>query len=212
MILVGSLPYYGLQFNMMTSINLIIGIGLCVDFSAHMGHAFLHSKSTGGHKKVVDAFHKVGLSIWNGAFSTFLALAPMVWCRSYIALLFWKMTTTVIVLGIYFGLCVLPVILAMFEGGDTYEDVFPPLKKLASGTGKMAKKAAAVLDEGSPVAAAAAAAAAAATATKAAVLPQVGQVQQNDSGGIEMSEMRPSEPSLQPSQVTVSLDRFMPPE
>ena len=138
LILVGALPYYSLDFNMMTSINLIVAVGLCVDFSAHMAHAFLHSPSTGGHARAVDAFDKVGLSIWNGAFSTFLSLLPMTFCQSYIALLFFKMTSTVIVLGIFFGLCVVPICLVSLDGTDSYEDVFPEQSKMVmnSASGK----------------------------------------------------------------------------
>ena len=123
-IVLGSLHFFDLQFNMMTSIMLIVGVGLCVDFSAHSAHAFLHSKKQNGHAKARDALDTVGISIWNGAFSSVLAMLPMCLCKSYFVKTWWRVITLVIMLGIYYGLCVVPVLLTLFEdeegavGGD----------------------------------------------------------------------------------------------
>ena len=89
-IVLGSLHFFDLQFNMMTSIMLIVGVGLCVDFSAHSAHAFLHSKKTTGHAKARDALDTVGISIWNGAFSSVLAMLPMALCKSYFVSTWWR--------------------------------------------------------------------------------------------------------------------------
>jgi len=40
----------------------------------------------------------------------------MAMCKSYILVLFWKMISTVLVLGIFFGLCVVPVVLTIVDG------------------------------------------------------------------------------------------------
>jgi len=123
-IVLGSLHFFDLQFNMMTSIMLIVGVGLCVDFSAHSAHAFLHSKERSGHAKARDALDTVGISIWNGAFSSVLAMLPMCLCKSYFVSTWWRVITLVITLGIYYGLCVVPVLLTLFDdeegaaGGD----------------------------------------------------------------------------------------------
>ena len=49
--------------------------------------------------------------------STLLALAPMYAAESYILRVFMTMTSSVVVLGLAFGLLTLPVLLALF-GGD----------------------------------------------------------------------------------------------
>jgi predicted RND superfamily exporter protein len=62
MMVLGSLHFIGLQFNMMSSIMLIVGVGLCVDFSAHTTHAFLHSRETTPQGKARDALRYVRCS------------------------------------------------------------------------------------------------------------------------------------------------------
>ncbi|GMH53023.1 hypothetical protein TL16_g01360 [Triparma laevis f. inornata] len=120
-IVLGSLHFFDLQFNQMTSIMLIVGVGLCVDFSAHSAHAFLHSKKGSGHEKARDALETVGISIWNGAFSSILAMLPMCICKSYFVLTWWRVISLVISLGIFYGLCVVPVLLTIFD--DEEEDM-----------------------------------------------------------------------------------------
>mmetsp|Transcript_7952 Transcript_7952/g.15993 ORF Transcript_7952/g.15993 Transcript_7952/m.15993 type:complete len:1059 (+) Transcript_7952:127-3303(+) len=117
-IVLGSLHFFGMHFNMMTSIMLIVGVGLCVDFSAHSAHAFLHSKEHNPHDKVRDALDNVGISIWNGAFSSILAMLPMSLCKSYFVTTWWRVISLVIVLGIFYGLCVVPVLLTIFDDED----------------------------------------------------------------------------------------------
>ena len=118
LIVLGSLHFFEMHFNMMTSIMLIVGVGLCVDFSAHSAHAFLHSKKHGAHDKVRDALDTVGVSIWNGAFSSILAMLPMYVCKSYFVQTWWRVISLVITLGIYYGLCVIPVMLTLFDDDD----------------------------------------------------------------------------------------------
>ncbi|GMH96973.1 hypothetical protein TrVE_jg4543 [Triparma verrucosa] len=117
-IVLGSLHFFGLQFNQMTSIMLIVGVGLCVDFSAHSAHAFLHSKKSSAHDKARDALESVGISIWNGAFSSLLAMLPMCICKSYFVLTWWRVISLVISLGIFYGLCVVPVLLTIFDDDE----------------------------------------------------------------------------------------------
>ena len=123
LIVLGSLHFFGLEFNMVSSIMLIVGVGLCVDFSAHSAHAFLHSKKRRPHEKVRDALDKVGISIWNGAFSTLLAMLPMSICKSYFITTWWKCISLVIILGIFYGLYVIPVLLTIFDDESEYDEL-----------------------------------------------------------------------------------------
>ena len=42
----GYMHFWGLTIDVVTSIIVIISIGLCVDYSAHIAHAFLTSKGS----------------------------------------------------------------------------------------------------------------------------------------------------------------------
>ena len=41
---VGFMHYWGLTIDIVAATNIIISVGLCVDFSAHIAHSFMHQK------------------------------------------------------------------------------------------------------------------------------------------------------------------------
>ena len=46
-----------------------------MDYSAHVGEAFVVSKKQSKNLRVINALERMGSSVFNGAFSTFLAFA-----------------------------------------------------------------------------------------------------------------------------------------
>merc|ERR1712087_271884 len=66
------------------------------------------------HAKVRDALHRVGASVFNGAFSTFLAVVAMANSQTYIFRVFFKQFFLVTLIGSAHGLLVLPVLLELF--------------------------------------------------------------------------------------------------
>merc|ERR1712087_293021 len=66
------------------------------------------------HAKVRDALHRVGASVFNGAFSTFLAVVAMANSQTYVFRVFFKQFFLVTSMGLFHGLIVLPVLLSWF--------------------------------------------------------------------------------------------------
>merc|ERR1712087_255314 len=66
------------------------------------------------HAKVRDALHRVGASVFNGAFSTFLAVVAMANSQTYVFRVFFKQFFLVTLIGSAHGLLVLPVLLELF--------------------------------------------------------------------------------------------------
>jgi len=124
--LLSLLSFWDITLNSVTVVNNVIAIGLAVDYSAHIGHAFLLSdapeKDEEGndltnHQKRVhkarSALGSMGSSVFHGAFSTFLAIVVLSPSKSYIFVSFFKMWFGIIIFGVSNGFILLPVLLSM---------------------------------------------------------------------------------------------------
>ena len=120
--LVALIWYWGLELNFITMVNLILAIGLAVDYSAHIAHAYNFSDADPSSKtnrerrvsKVRGAFTKTGTSVFHGAFSTFLAIVTISASSSYVFRAFFKQWFGIIVFGMLHAFFLLPVLLSLF--------------------------------------------------------------------------------------------------
>jgi len=110
--ILGYMAHWNLDFNSVTAINLVLAVGLAVDYSAHIAHSFLVCKGS-GRDRALQAVDHIGTSVFNGAFSTFLAVLPLSMSKSYVFIVLFKMWFMIILFGIYFGIVVLPVLLRL---------------------------------------------------------------------------------------------------
>jgi len=109
-LILGYMAHWGLDFNSVTAINLVLAVGLAVDYSSHIAHSFLVAKGS-GIKRAKEAVDRVGMSVVSGAFSTFLAILPLCLGKSYVFTVFFRMWFMIIMFGAWFGLIVLPIFL-----------------------------------------------------------------------------------------------------
>jgi hypothetical protein len=110
--ILGYMGHWQLDFNSVTAINLVLAVGLAVDYSAHITHSFLVSKGS-GLDRAKEAVDHIGASVFNGAFSTFLAIMPLGLSKSYVFQVFFKMWFMIILFGVWFGIVVLPIVLKL---------------------------------------------------------------------------------------------------
>lgn len=83
--LIGLIYFWGLAFSPFVMINIVIAIGLSVDYSAHIAHAYLlvvpppHiiKKADIRMYKTKKALATMGSSVFHGGFSTFLAIVAL---------------------------------------------------------------------------------------------------------------------------------------
>merc|ERR1712130_672025 len=83
-----------------------------VDFSAHIVHFFL-AASGNRDSRVEATMTRVGPAVFNGGLSTLLAFILLSTSRSYVFLSFFKIFFLICVLGLFHGLLLLPVLLAL---------------------------------------------------------------------------------------------------
>lgn len=127
--------YWGLTFNPLVVINIVIAIGLSVDYSAHISHSYLTTQvdgelaqyyTTDKQKRIYktqQALSKMGSSVFHGGFSTFLAIITLAPSKTYIFLVFFRLWFGIILFGMSNGFMLLPVILSFV--GQT-ENVLDP--------------------------------------------------------------------------------------
>jgi len=90
----GFMYYWGLYIDIASCIALVLAVGLCVDFAAHIGHTFLRMTGT-REERAFDTVKYIGTATFNGAFSTFLALVLLGFSDAYVFITFFKVCTSV---------------------------------------------------------------------------------------------------------------------
>lgn len=119
------LTFWDVTLNSVTIVNVVIAIGLSVDYSAHIGHAYLTIDPPANHddgrplsdaeKRVLKArgaLGAMGPSVFHGAFSTLLAIITLSPSKSYIFKMFFKMWFGIIIFGVSNGFILLPILLS----------------------------------------------------------------------------------------------------
>ena len=109
--------WWGLTIDITSMSVLIISVGLCVDFCAHIVHGFLYGRGT-RHERVVYVMEHIAPAVMNGGFSSILALSLLATSRSHIFVSFFKIFFMICVFGLFHGLVLLPVVLATIGPQD----------------------------------------------------------------------------------------------
>lgn len=111
----GMAYYWNVEINFIVAIFLLIAIGLSVDYSAHIGHAFKEAHGT-ATERAFTAIKVTGPPVFNAIFSTFVAVLVLVNAKTYVFVVFFQMFTLTTLLGGFHGLVFLPVVLSMVGG------------------------------------------------------------------------------------------------
>ncbi|KIP07016.1 hypothetical protein PHLGIDRAFT_106189 [Phlebiopsis gigantea 11061_1 CR5-6] len=129
----GVMGIWGIMLNAVSLVNLVISLGIAVEFCAHVARAFMSSGSglpidhPAGQKerdeRMWTALVDVGPSVLSGiTFTKLIGMAVLALTRSkFLEIYFFRMWITLIVSGALHGLVLLPVILSLAGGPG-----FPP--------------------------------------------------------------------------------------
>ena len=116
---VGFSYYMGMTIDPFSLFSTIIGIGLSVDYAAHIGHTFIITKGT-SKERAINSFITIGPAIVHGGITTFLALIFLAFSESHTFVTFFKIESMVILFGLFHGLFFLPVMM-IFVGSDNVD-------------------------------------------------------------------------------------------
>jgi len=127
--IIGFLHFWNITIDIISCINIVLAIGLCVDYSVHVGHAFI--VATGNRQeKVEDALIKIGPAVLNGGITTFLALVLLGASTSHIFVTFFKVFVLTVLFGLFHGLVFLPVLLSLVGPVENLESQSLPKSDL----------------------------------------------------------------------------------
>jgi len=129
----GVMGVWGISLNALSLVNLVIALGIAVEFNAHVARAFMGAvpgSQAEGQKerdeRVWTALVEVGPSVLSGiTFTKLIGISVLALTRSkLLEVYYFRMWLTLILSGALHGLILLPVILS-FAGGEGYplEDV-----------------------------------------------------------------------------------------
>ena len=71
--IVGFLHFWGITIDILSAVNIVLAIGLCVDYAVHIAHAYLMSPGS-RQDRATNAVKLIGAAVINGGTTTFLAL------------------------------------------------------------------------------------------------------------------------------------------
>jgi hypothetical protein len=117
--ILGCMNMWGLAIDNVSVIQLVISVGLCIDYAAHVGHNFmLHQGSRS--ERVVETLGDVGSAVMCGGISTFLGVMLLSLSKSYVFRVLFQTFFLTVILGLGHGLILLPALLAAF-GPEPYQ-------------------------------------------------------------------------------------------
>jgi len=120
--ILGLMWLWELSIDSVAIINLVLAIGLAVDYSCHVAHAFCQMPNMLGPEatpreqrqaRADKAVEEMGVAVVHGAVSTFLAVLVLSASKSYIFVIFFKQFFGICLFGTLHGLMLLPVLLSL---------------------------------------------------------------------------------------------------
>jgi len=129
--ILGCMHMWGLAIDSVSVIQLVIAVGLSVDYSAHIGHNFMLQTGT-REERVVKTLGDIGSAVLCGAISTFLGVMLLVLSKSYVFRVLFQAFFLTVVLGVAHGLLLLPALLSVI-GPAAYKESPNPESKVGDG-------------------------------------------------------------------------------
>jgi Niemann-Pick C1 protein len=117
----GFMHFWGLAIDNVTVINANLAVGLSVDYAAHIGHHFMVSTGT-RRERVRKSLSEMGAPVFNGAFSTFLAVSLLGVSQSYVFIAMFKQFFLTVIFGVMHGLIFLPIALLYLGPQSNYDN------------------------------------------------------------------------------------------
>ena len=108
----GCMGASGLYLNCFTAVTLIMGVGVAVEFTVHLGIVYLASAGS-PQERAASALKHMLLPMIDGSVSTFLGLLPLAFSPfDYIVSYYFELYAILIAIGLVIGVVFLPVVLA----------------------------------------------------------------------------------------------------
>ncbi|XP_068204800.1 patched domain-containing protein 3-like [Palaemon carinicauda] len=111
---VALMHWWGLTIDTISAIDLVLAIGLSVDYAAHVAYTYL-TVAGDATERAQATVGLIGPAVLNGGFTTFLSFLLLAGSDSYVFITFFKIFFAVCLYGLYHGLVFLPVLLSLVD-------------------------------------------------------------------------------------------------
>ncbi|CAD6193959.1 unnamed protein product [Caenorhabditis auriculariae] len=137
----GFMGIMGIKMNPISAVTLICAVGIGVEFTAHVVLAFLTALGT-VNDRLESCLQHMFVPVFHGAISTFLGVVMLVFSEfDFVVKYFFNTMTVLVLLGVFNGLTLLPVLLTLFgpdseltpTSGESSLPAPPPLRQQLSG-------------------------------------------------------------------------------
>lgn len=113
--MMGVMYIWNIPLNAVSCVNLIVSIGIAVEFCSHIAYSFAVSKCPPGYK-VQDAIQAVGATIITGITLTNIPIIVLAFSYTeIIEVFFFRMLFSIVILGFLHGMIFFPVLLSYLE-------------------------------------------------------------------------------------------------
>jgi Niemann-Pick C1 protein len=103
--ILGFMFAFGIVIDSVSVINIVLAVGLSVDYSAHVGHCFQTKGGIDKDRRSLEALADIGAAVLSGAMSTFLAVAVLLFSSSYVFKILSKQFALTIFFASFTGWC-----------------------------------------------------------------------------------------------------------
>jgi len=111
--ILGFMHALGIAIDSVSVINIVLAVGLSIDYSAHVGHCFMLKGGDNKDRRALEALADIGAAVLSGATSTFLAVVVLLFSKSYVFAILSQQFALTVGLGVLHGLVLLPVLLSL---------------------------------------------------------------------------------------------------
>lgn len=104
---------FGVKMNPISAVTLITAVGIAVEFTAHVVLSFLTSLGT-VDERLQSCLEHMFVPVFHGAMSTLLGIVMLVFSEfDFVIKYFFVVMSVLVILGVFNGLTLLPVLLTM---------------------------------------------------------------------------------------------------
>jgi predicted RND superfamily exporter protein len=111
--ILGFMYFLDIAIDSVSVINIVLSVGLSIDYSAHVGHCFMMKGGDNKDRRVLESLSDIGAAVLSGAVTTFLAVVVLLFSSSYVFATLSKQFALTVGLGVIHGLVLLPVLLSI---------------------------------------------------------------------------------------------------